>query len=202
MRREFARHSKRDAEAYDRYARDVMRQCRFIQPLLMREPPDPTSFKPRDIRELLYLGKKFHGLGEERMYETLRFWTMSPRTFSTNISRPTSSRRISPAAPSSARRSGPCRRARPMCCCITIWARSTARSAPGAMRAAAWAPSPRRSPPRSRRRGGTIRTAAPMVDKSWSRNGRAAGVVLADGEEIHAQAGRLQPGREAHLPRN
>src|SRR5882672_2705533 len=31
--------------------------------------------------ELLYLGKRFHGLGEERMYETLRFWTMSAADF-------------------------------------------------------------------------------------------------------------------------
>ncbi len=81
LRREIARHSKRDAEAYDRYSRDVMRQCKFIKPLLMREPPDPTSFKPRDLQELLYLGKRFHGLGEERMYDTLRFWTMSAADF-------------------------------------------------------------------------------------------------------------------------
>ncbi len=81
LRREIARHSKRDAEAYDRYSRDVMRQCKFIKPLLMREPPDPTSFKPRDLKELLYLGKRFHGLGEERMYDTLRFWTMSAADF-------------------------------------------------------------------------------------------------------------------------
>jgi phytoene dehydrogenase-like protein len=81
LRREIARHSARDAEAYDRYARDVMRQCRFIKPLLMREPPDPTSFKPRDIAELVYLGKRFHGLGEELMYDTLRFWTMSAADF-------------------------------------------------------------------------------------------------------------------------
>jgi len=32
LRREIARHSKRDAEAYDRYSRDVMRQCKFIKP--------------------------------------------------------------------------------------------------------------------------------------------------------------------------
>jgi len=81
LRREIARHSARDAEAYDRYARDVMRQCRFIKPLLMCEPPDPTSFKPRDIGELLYLGKRFHAMGEERMYDTLRFWTMSAADF-------------------------------------------------------------------------------------------------------------------------
>jgi len=81
LRREIARHSVRDAEAYDRYARDVMRQCRFIKPLLMREPPDPTSFKPRDLGELMYLGRRFHGMGEERMYDTLRFWTMSAADF-------------------------------------------------------------------------------------------------------------------------
>ena len=81
LRREISRHSRRDAEAYDRYARDVQRQCKFIKPLLLREPPDPTSFKPRDLRELLYLARRFHGLGEERMYDTLRFWTMSAADF-------------------------------------------------------------------------------------------------------------------------
>src|SRR5579862_625190 len=81
LRREISRHSKRDAEAYDRYSRDVMRHCKFIKPLLMREPPDPTSFKPRDIMELVYLGQRFWQLGEERMYDTIRFWTMSAADF-------------------------------------------------------------------------------------------------------------------------
>ncbi|HEV7442508.1 MAG TPA: NAD(P)/FAD-dependent oxidoreductase, partial [Steroidobacteraceae bacterium] len=77
LRREISRHSKRDGEAYDRYVRDMLRHCRFIKPLLLREPPDPTSFKPRDLMELLYLGKHFSKLGEAQMYDTLRFWTMS-----------------------------------------------------------------------------------------------------------------------------
>lgn len=77
LRREIARHSVRDAEAYDRFARDMKRQCKFIKPLLMRTPPDPSSFRPRDLMELVYLGQRFHSLGETRMYETLRFWTMS-----------------------------------------------------------------------------------------------------------------------------
>ncbi|MBZ9759879.1 NAD(P)/FAD-dependent oxidoreductase [Mesorhizobium sp. CA8] len=80
-RREFARSSKRDAEAYDRYSRDVTRRCRFIQPLLMRTAPDPTSFKPRDLGELLYLGKKFAGLSTSERALTLRFWTMSISDF-------------------------------------------------------------------------------------------------------------------------
>jgi len=81
LRREISRHSPRDAEAYDRFARDMLRQCRFIKPLLMRTPPDPTSFNPRDIMELLYLGARFHRMGEARMYDTLRFWTMSCADF-------------------------------------------------------------------------------------------------------------------------
>ncbi len=76
-RREFARFSKRDAEAYDRYSRDVLRHCRFIRPLLMRTPPDPTSFRPRDIQELVFIGRKFFNLGEAQMCDMVRFWTMS-----------------------------------------------------------------------------------------------------------------------------
>ena len=75
--REKARHSKHDADAYERYSADTMRQCRFIRDTLLRTPPDPTSFKPKDIKELLAIGAKFMEMGEDRMYETIRFWTMS-----------------------------------------------------------------------------------------------------------------------------
>ncbi|MCD2181646.1 phytoene desaturase family protein [Rhizobium sp. GN54] len=80
-RREFARYSKRDAEAYERYARDVTRQCRFIQPLLMRTAPDPFGFRPRDIAELVYLARKFGEFSPAEMAQTLRFWTMSISDF-------------------------------------------------------------------------------------------------------------------------
>ena len=33
----------------------MIRQCRFIRPLLMRMPPDPASLKPRDLGEMLFL---------------------------------------------------------------------------------------------------------------------------------------------------
>ncbi|MCX7889808.1 MAG: NAD(P)/FAD-dependent oxidoreductase [Rhodobacteraceae bacterium] len=80
-RREFARHSPRDAEAYDRYARDVLRHCRFIRPLLMRTPPDPSSFRPRDIAELAWLGRQVAGLSERQIAQMIRFWTMSIADF-------------------------------------------------------------------------------------------------------------------------
>ncbi|MGH8263274.1 MAG: phytoene desaturase family protein [Steroidobacterales bacterium] len=76
-RREFARFNARDADAYLRYGRDTMRQCRLIRQLLMRTPPDPTSFKWRDLKEMLHLGREFAKLGEAAIYDTIRFHTMS-----------------------------------------------------------------------------------------------------------------------------
>ncbi|WP_301918853.1 phytoene desaturase family protein [Albidovulum sp.] len=81
LRRELLRHDPRDADGYERYARAVMKQCRFIKPLLLRTAPDPTSFRPRDISELLYIGRRFHDLGERDMAETVRFWTLSIAEF-------------------------------------------------------------------------------------------------------------------------
>ena len=75
--REMARFSRHDADAYKSYSADTMRQCRFIRDFLLSTPPDPTSFKPKDLKELARIGGKFMGMGEDRMYETIRFWTMS-----------------------------------------------------------------------------------------------------------------------------
>lgn len=77
LRREIARHSPRDAEAYQRYSQTIMRQCRFIRPFLLRDAPDPTSLHPRDLGEMACLIKKAHGLGRREHGETLRFWTIS-----------------------------------------------------------------------------------------------------------------------------
>ena len=75
--REWARFSKHDADAYERYSADTMRQCRFVRDFLMRTPPDPGSFRLRDLKELLSMGRKFQEMGESRMYETIRFYTQS-----------------------------------------------------------------------------------------------------------------------------
>ena len=75
--REMARFSRHDADSYERYSSDTMRQCRLIRDFLLTTPPDPTSFRPKDIKDLMTIGNKFLDMGEERMYETIRFWTMS-----------------------------------------------------------------------------------------------------------------------------
>ena len=77
LRREMARHSPRDADAYQRYAQAIMRQCRFIRPFLLRNAPDPLSLRPRDLSEMAYLVRRAWNLGSRELAETLRFWTMS-----------------------------------------------------------------------------------------------------------------------------
>ncbi|MGN6307570.1 MAG: phytoene desaturase family protein [Mesorhizobium sp.] len=185
-RREFARFSKRDAEAYDRYARDVTRQCRFIQPLLMRTAPDPTSWKPRDLGELLYLGRKFAGLTPEEMALTLRFWTMSisdflDEYFETDVIKANFSisgiigTALGPMSPGTAyvllhhymgEVDG------------SVGAWGYARGGMGAVTKALAAS--------FQASGGTIRTGA-EVEKVLVKGGKAKGVVLAGGDEIYGK---------------
>src|ERR671931_1635163 len=48
-RRELARHSVRDAEAYDEFGLLLHRMARAIKPLLGVAPPDPASLDPREL---------------------------------------------------------------------------------------------------------------------------------------------------------
>ena len=80
-KRELERFSVKDSEAYSRYSRDILKQCRFIQPLLMRTAPDPASFKFRDLSEMLYLLRKVNDLAASELADTVRFWTMSISDF-------------------------------------------------------------------------------------------------------------------------
>ena len=75
--REMVRHSRRDADAYVRYSADTRRQCRLIRDFLLTTPPDPTSFRLQDLKNLKAIGGKLAELDEIEMYDTLRFWTSS-----------------------------------------------------------------------------------------------------------------------------
>ncbi|MCH8101242.1 MAG: NAD(P)/FAD-dependent oxidoreductase [Proteobacteria bacterium] len=74
---ELKRHSPHDADAMHRLQADLGRYAQLIRKTLLRTPPDPTSFRPRDIREMLFLAKEFWALGEKEIYEYVRFFTMS-----------------------------------------------------------------------------------------------------------------------------
>ena len=78
---ELKRLSPHDADAMHRFQADLTRYSQLIRKTLMRTPPEPTSLKPRDIREFLFLAKQFWALGEKEIYEYVRFFTMSAADF-------------------------------------------------------------------------------------------------------------------------
>jgi phytoene dehydrogenase-like protein len=78
---ELKRHSPHDADSMHRFQADLTRYAQFIRKTLLRTPPDPTSIRPRDIRELLFLGRQLWNMGEREIYEYVRFFTMSAAEF-------------------------------------------------------------------------------------------------------------------------
>ena len=78
---ELKRHSPHDADAMHRFQADLTRYSLLIRKTLLRTPPDPASFRPRDLWELLHLAKQFWALGEREIYEYVRFFTMSAAEF-------------------------------------------------------------------------------------------------------------------------
>src|SRR5271169_1560079 len=80
-RREIARHSKTDAEAYEEFGKEMVQMCRFVKPILGMVPPDPTTLDPRDLKKLLFLGRRFQSLPYEDMYNLVQLMTMSAADF-------------------------------------------------------------------------------------------------------------------------
>ncbi len=80
-RREIARHSKLDAEAYDEYGRAMVEMGRFVKPLLAMTPPDPTSLGPRGLMDVFSLGRRFLALPDQDKYNQLQLMTMSASDF-------------------------------------------------------------------------------------------------------------------------
>ena len=80
-RREIARHSRVDAEAYDEYGKAMVDMGRFVKPILTMLPPDPTSLHPRDLQKLLFLVERFRGLSRQDQYNLVQLMTMSAVDF-------------------------------------------------------------------------------------------------------------------------
>src|SRR4030081_1101913 len=58
-RREIARHSRLDAEAYDEYGKAMVEMGRFVKPVMNMTPPDPASLNVKGLLELLGMGRRF-----------------------------------------------------------------------------------------------------------------------------------------------
>ena len=208
-RASIARHSPRDAEAYDEYSRLMHQMARAVKPILGMIPPDPASRSPRELAGMLRFGRYLRGLGARQFHELHRLMTMSSADYldgwfesealkATKAASGIIGTLLGPRSPGTAfvllhhymgELDGVFR----------AW--GFARGGNGAVSEAIAGA--------ARRFGAEIRTEAPVA-QVLMENGRAAGVVLEGGEEI--RAGRvvsnadprrtfLQLVGEKHLPR-
>src|SRR5258707_3166735 len=184
-RREIARHSRLDAEAYDEYGKAMLEMAHFVKPIMSMTPPDPMSLKPRGLKDLHFLGKRVQNLPDEDKYNQVQLMTMSAvdflaQWFETHVLKATMSASgiigtfLGVRSPGTAyvllhHYMGEIDGA------FRSWGLS--RGGTGAIsNAIAEA---------AREAGAEIRTKAPIA-QIIVKNGQAKGVVLADGDEIYA----------------
>src|SRR4030081_188452 len=79
--REIRRHSRMDAEAYDEFSKMMTPMCRFVKPLLSMIPPDPTTLNPKDLKQLNFLLQRFRELSSDERYTLVQLMTMSAADF-------------------------------------------------------------------------------------------------------------------------
>src|SRR5499427_4648205 len=80
-RREIARHSRLDAEAYDEYGKAMVEMAHFVKPIMNMTPPDPASLNPKGLLQLLTMGRRFQKLSSEDKYNQVQLMTMSAVDF-------------------------------------------------------------------------------------------------------------------------
>jgi len=79
--KEIARHSRRDADAYDAFEHDVNRVLQAIKPLLDMVPPDIFSEDPEELVSLAALGSHFRRLDRKVLHDAVRLLTGSAADF-------------------------------------------------------------------------------------------------------------------------
>ena len=185
-RREIARHSRLDAEAYDEYGKAMIEMAHFVKPIMSMTPPDPTSLDPRGWKNLAFLGRRFQKLSDEDKYNQVQLMTMSAvdfldQWFETDVLKATMSASgiigtfLGVRSPGTAyvllhHYMGEIDGA------FRSW--GFARGGTGAISNAIG--------DAAREAGVEIRTEAPIA-KILIKGGRATGVVLENGDEIHAE---------------
>ena len=79
--REIRRHSRVDAEAYEEFSKMMTPMCRFVKPILSMVPPDPTTLRPKDLKQLHFLMQRFRDLSSDERYTLIQLMTMSAADF-------------------------------------------------------------------------------------------------------------------------
>jgi phytoene dehydrogenase-like protein len=182
-----ARYSRHDAEIYPEFGRVMGELGRLVKPMLDGSAPDPMSTDPRKLADLLRLGRRVLGRGEDWAALALKMSTMSAVEFLSEWFE--SERLIAPMSVSGiigtflgVRSPGTAyvllhHYMGEIDGAFRSW--GLARGGTGALSEAIAGA--------ARGFGAEIRTESP-VDRILMRNGTATGVVLEDGEEIPARA--------------
>src|SRR2546429_7964050 len=79
--REIRRHSRVDAEAYEEFSKMMTPMCRFVKPILSMVPADPTTLRPKDLKQLHFLMQRFRDLSRDVRYPLIQLMTMSAADF-------------------------------------------------------------------------------------------------------------------------
>jgi len=80
-REEIARLSPRDAEIYPQFGKALTKLSQFAKPVIDSPPPDPASLNPKDLLELLRLGRSFSDLPKDLAELEVKLMTMSAADF-------------------------------------------------------------------------------------------------------------------------
>ena len=80
-RRAIARFSPRDAEVYKQFGQAMAELGRLVKPLIDEPAPDPTSLNPRELARLGKLAKQVSGQGEKWLVANVKMLTMSAVDF-------------------------------------------------------------------------------------------------------------------------
>src|SRR5436853_3169518 len=80
-RREVARNSRLDPEAYEEYGKAMIEMAQFVKPIMNMTPPDPASLNLKGLLDLLGMGRRFQKLSAEDKYNQVQLMTMSAGHF-------------------------------------------------------------------------------------------------------------------------
>jgi len=186
-RRELARHSPRDAEAYDEFGVELHQMARLIKPILGIAPPDPASLRPRELLDLARLARMFRSIDKKKFNTLWRLLTLSSADYldswfesealkATKAASGIIGTMLGPRSPGTA----------------YVLLHHYMGELDGVFRAWGFAKGGNGSvsaaiASAARALGAEIRTSAP-VERIWVESGRAKGVVLEGGEEIRAES--------------
>jgi phytoene dehydrogenase-like protein len=81
LRRQIARHSQKDAAQYEPYEQMMVRMAQVVKPILAMTPPDPSSIDTRAIFDTLGLAKRFRELTHEEQHVFVQLMTASAVDF-------------------------------------------------------------------------------------------------------------------------